>query len=125
MNVQINENKHNMKERKKSHLNLFYTNFLFFFRATIALSSSATSFLPFSISRFVPLPLINNSLILFASLSSGAFKQFSINSLLRESTNCFTPSLFRSHSLISLSKSCFASFKLCSFCFNKKVLYLL
>ena len=114
-----------MNKRKKSHLNLFYMNFLFFFWATITLSSSATSFSSFSASYFIPLPLTNNSLILFASLSSDAFKEFSINSFLRESTNCFTMSLFCSHSPISLSKICSVSFKLSYFCFNKKALHLL
>ena len=62
--------------------------------------------LAFSCSHFIPLPLTNKYPILFASLSLTAFKEFSINSLTRESTNCFTLSFFHSHSLISLPKIC-------------------
>ena len=125
INVQVNENKQYERKEEITHLNLLYTDFLFFFRATITLSSPATSFSPFSASRFIPLPLTNNSHFLFILLSPAAFKEFSINFLLWESTNCLTPSLFRSHSLISLSKFSSILSRLCSFCFNKKALYLL
>ena len=108
-----------MNKRKKSHISIYFTRIFF--------SSGQQSHFPvqqppsrlflFSASF---LSLTNDSLILFSSLSSLAFTEFSINSLLRESTNYFTPSLFHSYSLISLSKICSVSFKICSFCFNKK-----
>ena len=114
-----------MNERKKSHISIYFTRIF-------SSSSGQQSHFPvlqpislFSASCFISLPLTNNSFILFASLSSAAFREFSINSLSRESNDCFTPSLFCSHSLISLSKVCSVSFKLCSFCFYKKVLLFL
>ena len=119
----INKNK-DMNERKKSHISIYFT-WIFSSSSSSGQQShfpvqqppSRLFLLPTS---FLPLWLITPSFCLHHF-----HKPISMNSLLRESTNCFTPSLFRSHSLISLSKICSVSFKLCSFCFNKKVLYLL
>ena len=111
----MNENKH-MTERKKSRISIYFT-WIF------SSSSGKQSHFPVQQPpRFFLLPasLLSLWLITPSFCLHHFHKPISMNSLLRESTNCFTPSLFRSHSLISLSKICSVSSKLCSFCFTRK-----